>query len=128
MQSDWMKTRQTKYTLYLTIYLLVIVAVLILVGVALPEEIRRTRTVLDALSATNRSPFGAEGSPPFQQCSVSILGCGGGRAGIRQHNEGGGRCPYDVMHSNAPSGLDERGITIIDRALSSGSIHPRRIR
>jgi ABC-type uncharacterized transport system involved in gliding motility auxiliary subunit len=28
MQSDWMKTRQTKYTLYVTIYLLVIVAVL----------------------------------------------------------------------------------------------------
>ena len=65
--------------------------------------------MLDALSATNRSPFGAEGSPPFQQCSVSILGCGGGRAGIRQHKEGGGRCPYDVMHSNAPSGLDEPG-------------------
>jgi ABC-type uncharacterized transport system involved in gliding motility auxiliary subunit len=28
MQSDWMKTRQTKYTLYVTIYLLVILAVL----------------------------------------------------------------------------------------------------
>ena len=28
MQSDWMKTRQTKYTLYVTVYLLVIVAVL----------------------------------------------------------------------------------------------------
>jgi ABC-type uncharacterized transport system involved in gliding motility auxiliary subunit len=28
MQSEWMKTRQTKYTLYVTVYLLVIVAVL----------------------------------------------------------------------------------------------------
>src|ERR1700704_1473914 len=28
MQSDWMKTRQTKYTLYVTVYLLVIIAVL----------------------------------------------------------------------------------------------------
>src|SRR5882762_8847082 len=28
MQSDWMKTRQTKYTLYITVYLLVIVAIL----------------------------------------------------------------------------------------------------
>jgi ABC-type uncharacterized transport system involved in gliding motility auxiliary subunit len=28
MQSDWMKTRQTKYTLYVTVYLLVIVAAL----------------------------------------------------------------------------------------------------
>jgi ABC-type uncharacterized transport system involved in gliding motility auxiliary subunit len=28
MQSEWMKTRQTKYTLYVTIYLLVIVAIL----------------------------------------------------------------------------------------------------
>ena len=27
MQSEWMKTRQTKYTLYVTVYLLVIVAV-----------------------------------------------------------------------------------------------------
>ena len=28
MQSDWIKTRQTKYTLYVTVYLLVIVAAL----------------------------------------------------------------------------------------------------
>src|SRR5690242_17892637 len=28
MQSEWMKTRQTRYTLYLTIYLLVILAIL----------------------------------------------------------------------------------------------------
>ena len=28
MQSDWMKTRQTKYTLYVTVYLVVIMAVL----------------------------------------------------------------------------------------------------
>ena len=28
MQSDWIKTRQTKYTAYVTVYLLVIVAVL----------------------------------------------------------------------------------------------------
>src|SRR6266851_2567925 len=28
MQSDWMKTRQTKYSLYLTVYLLVILAIL----------------------------------------------------------------------------------------------------
>src|SRR5712691_7673952 len=28
MQSDWMKTRQTKYTLYVTVYLLIILAVL----------------------------------------------------------------------------------------------------
>src|SRR5712691_5852522 len=28
MQSDWMKTRQTKYTLYVTVYLLVMIAVL----------------------------------------------------------------------------------------------------
>jgi gliding motility-associatede transport system auxiliary component len=28
MQSDWMKTRQTKYTLYLTVYLVVILAIL----------------------------------------------------------------------------------------------------
>jgi ABC-type uncharacterized transport system involved in gliding motility auxiliary subunit len=28
MQSDWMKTRQTKYTLYVTVYLIVIIAVL----------------------------------------------------------------------------------------------------
>jgi len=28
MQSGWMKTRQTKYTLYVTIYLLVIVGIL----------------------------------------------------------------------------------------------------
>src|SRR5260370_35524041 len=28
MQSDWMKTRQTRYSLYLTVYLLVILAIL----------------------------------------------------------------------------------------------------
>ena len=28
MQSDWIKARQTKYTLYVTVYLLVIVAIL----------------------------------------------------------------------------------------------------
>src|SRR5438067_13869822 len=28
MQSEWMKTRQTKYTLYVTVYLIVIVAIL----------------------------------------------------------------------------------------------------
>src|SRR5262249_157822 len=28
MQSEWMKTRQTKYTLYVTVYLVVIVAIL----------------------------------------------------------------------------------------------------
>src|SRR6266849_1629793 len=28
MQSDWIKTRQTKYTLYVTLYLVVIVAIL----------------------------------------------------------------------------------------------------
>src|SRR5215471_20452997 len=28
MQSDWMKARQTKYTLYVTVYLIVILAIL----------------------------------------------------------------------------------------------------
>src|SRR5215217_9636815 len=28
MQAEWLKTRQTKYTLYVTVYLLVIIAVL----------------------------------------------------------------------------------------------------
>jgi len=28
MQAEWMKTRQTKYTLYVTVYLLIILAVL----------------------------------------------------------------------------------------------------
>ena len=28
MHTNWMKTRQTKYTLYVTVYLLVIVAIL----------------------------------------------------------------------------------------------------
>ena len=38
MQSEWMKTRQTKYTLYVTVYLIVIVAIL---GVLLNVWLRR---------------------------------------------------------------------------------------